>query len=238
MATEKLDLLIEGGKAAADQNTAQKLGPLGILQKVLSSVNEKTASFAGMKVPVKVSVNTSTKEFTINIGTPPVSELIKKEFDLKKGSGTPDKQKIANMSIEDAIKIAKMKESSMHVNSIKSAVKSIVGSANSLGILVEGKQAIDTCRDIANGVYDEKINSGKTETTKDKRVLLKTQLDTFNEGLKKELEKLKAEATAEEAKTEEKKEAKVEEKKEAKVEEKKEESPKEEKSTKGKEGKK
>jgi len=191
-----------------------------------------------MKVPVKVSVNTSTKEFTINIGTPPVSELIKKEFDLKKGSGTPDKQKIANMSIEDAIKIAKMKESSMHVNSIKSAVKSIVGSANSLGILVEGKQAIDTCRDIANGVYDEKINSGKTETTKDKRVLLKTQLDTFNEGLKKELEKLKAEATAEAAKTEEKKEAKVEEKKEAKVEEKKEESPKEEKSTKGKEGKK
>ena len=202
MATEKLDLLVEGGKATADQNTAQKLGPLGVLQKVLSSVNEKTASFAGIKVPVKVSVDTDTREFTITIGTPPVSELIKKEFNIKKGSGTPDKQKIANMSIEDAIKVAKMKRDSMHVNSLKSAVKSVVGSANSMGVLVEGKQAIDTCKEIDEGKYDIQIKAETIETPKDKREILKSQLDTYNEGLKKELEKLKAEAAAEAAKTE------------------------------------
>ena len=141
MGTERLELLVEGGKAAADQNTAQKLGPLGILQNVIKSVNDKTASFAGMKVPVKVSIDTTTKEFTITIGTPPIAELIKKELNLQKGSGTPDKQKIGNLSIESIIKIAKMKRDSMHVNTLKSAVKSTAGSANSLGVLIEGKQA-------------------------------------------------------------------------------------------------
>ena len=236
MATEKLDLLVEGGKAAADQNTAQKLGPLGVLQKVLSSVNEKTASFAGMKVPVKISVDTDTREFTITIGTPPVSELIKKEFNLKKGSGTPDKQKIANMSIEDAIKVAKMKRGSMHVKSLKSAVKSVVGSANSMGVLVEGKQAIDTCKEIDEGKYDIQIKAETIETPKDKREVLKSQLDTYNEGLKKELEKLKAEAAAEAAKTEAKEEkAEV---KEEKAADKKEETVKEEKAADKKEEKK
>ncbi|MBI2107213.1 50S ribosomal protein L11 [Candidatus Woesearchaeota archaeon] len=196
MGTEKLELLVEGGKAAADQNTAQKLGPMGILQNVIKSVNEKTVSFAGMKVPVKVSIDTTTKEFTIEIGTPPIAELIKKELSLQKGSGTPDKQKVGNLSIESIIKIAKMKKETMHANTLKSAVKSAAGSANSLGILVEGKQSKEICEMIDKGVFDKQIKEEATETPEDKKQLLKTQLDSYNQLMKKELDKMKAAAAA------------------------------------------
>lgn len=196
MGTEKLELLVEGGKAAADQNTAQKLGPMGILQNVIKSVNDKTASFAGMKVPVKVSIDTTTKEFTIEIGTPPIAELIKKELNLQKGSGTPDKQKVGNLSIESIIKVAKMKKDTMHANTLKSAVKSASGSANSLGILIEGKQSKEICEMIDKGVFDKEINGEITTTPEDKKQLLKSQLDSYNQLMKKELEKMKAAAAA------------------------------------------
>jgi len=214
MGTERLELLVEGGKAAADQNTAQKLGPLGILQNVIKSVNDKTASFAGMKVPVKVSIDTTTKEFTITIGTPPIAELIKKELNLQKGSGTPDKQKIGNLSIESIIKIAKMKRDSMHVNTLKSAVKSTAGSANSLGVLIEGKQAREMCEMIDKSVFDKQIEEEITVTPDNKKQVLKTQLDEYNQIMKKELEKMKAAAAVQEKPkaTEEKAAAPTEEK--------------------------
>ncbi|MBI4159187.1 50S ribosomal protein L11 [Candidatus Woesearchaeota archaeon] len=198
MGTEKLELLVEGGKAAADQNTAQKLGPLGILQSVIKSVNDKTASFAGMKVPVKISIDTATKEFTIDIGTPPIAELIKKELNIQKGSGTPDKQKIGNLSIESIIKIAKMKKDTMHANTLKSAVKSATGSANSLGVLVEGKQAKEICEMIDKGFFDEQIQEEQTITPESKKQTLKSQLDEYNQIMKKELEKMKAAAAVQE----------------------------------------
>ena len=215
MGTEKLELLVEGGKAAADQNTAQKLGPLGILQNVIKAVNDKTASFAGMKVPVKVSIDTTTKEFTIDIGTPPIAELIKKELNVQKGSGTPDKQKIGNLSIESIIKIAKMKRDSMHANSLKSAVKSTTGSANSLGVLVEGKQAKEVCEMIDKGGFNKQIEEEQTVTPENKKQVLKSQLDEYNQLMKKELEKMKAAAAATQEKpkaTEEKAAAPTEEK--------------------------
>src|SRR3989344_3458048 len=218
MGTERLELLVEGGKAAADQNTAQKLGPMGILQNVIKSVNEKTASFAGIKVPVKVSIDTTTKEFTIEIGTPPMAELIKKELNVQKGSGTPDKQKVGNLSIESIIKIAKMKKETMHANTLKSAVKSASGSANSLGVLVEGKQSKEICEMIEKGVFDKQINEEATITPENKTQLLKTQLESYNQLMKKELERMKAAAAAvkDKPKAEEKAAAPAEEKAAAK----------------------
>src|SRR3989338_6934891 len=106
---ETIEILIEGGKAKADASLAQKLGPMKInIQDVLKTVNEKTDSFKGMKVPVQVIVDPKTKEFEISVGTPPISELIKKELNLQKGSSFPNKDKVANIGIEQAIKIAKM----------------------------------------------------------------------------------------------------------------------------------
>src|SRR3989344_201296 len=167
---EIIEILVEGGKAKADASLAQRLGPMKInIQEVLKVINEKTHSFNGMRVPVKIIVDPETKDFEISIGTPPISELIKKELNLQKGSSFPNKDKVFNIGIEQAIKIAKMKESSILHNSLKSVVKTVIGSCNSLGILVEGKKSDEIGKDIDEGKYDKEINSVKTEMDESKK---------------------------------------------------------------------
>ena len=136
----QIKLLVDAGAMKPGPALSQKLGPLGInLGKVISQVNEATSSFKGMKVPVILDLDTKTKDFNVKVLTPPVAELLKRDLDLKKGSQQPDKIKIANISIEQIIKIAKIKEKDMFVDSLKSAVKTVIGSCVSLGILVESK---------------------------------------------------------------------------------------------------
>ena len=89
MATQSVDALVEGGKASAAPPLGPALGPLGVnIGQVVAEINKKTASFQGMQVPVKVNVDTDTKEFNITVGTPPASALIKKEANLKSGLQT------------------------------------------------------------------------------------------------------------------------------------------------------
>ena len=186
-------MLVDGGKAKADASVAQKLGPMKInVQEVLKVVNEKTSSFNGMKVPVKLIVDTETKEFEISIGTPPISELIKKELELQKGSSFPNKDKVANIGIEQVIKIAKMKESSILHNSMKSVVKTVIGSCNALGILVEGEEARDINKEIDNGKYDKEIKEERKEVSEDKKKRLQTELEQFRKKYAGDIEILKA----------------------------------------------
>ena len=193
MSKQAVDLIIEGGKASAGAQMGQSFGPLGInIQEIIEKINEKTSSFTGMKIPVKVIVDTETKDSEIEVGSPPVSELIKKETTLEKGSGTPNKEKIANLAIEQVIKIAKMKQDSMLVNNFKSAIKSVVGSCNSLGILIEGKSAKETNQKIETGTFDKEIESQSTEVDPEKQKKLDQQLKDIQEKIKKEIEKQKA----------------------------------------------
>jgi len=220
MSKEKIDLIVDGGKATAGASMGKALGPLKInVQDVLSVINEKTAAFVGVKVPIKIIVDTKTKEFNIEVGSPPVSELIKKELGLEKGSSQPNQEKIANLSMEQVIKIALMKKDSMLDKTLKSAVKSVIGSCNSLGCLVESKISIEINKDIDEGIYDDLINSKKIETSPEKLAKLK-------EELKLSQERAKAKAAAEKEKEKPKEEAK-EEGEEKKEEPKKEEAKKE-----------
>ena len=213
---ETIEILVEGGKAKADASMSQRLGPMKInIQDVLKTINEKTESFKGMKVPVKVEVDPVSKEFTVSVGSPPVSELIKKELGLQKGSSFPNKDKVSNMGIEQVIKIAKMKESDILHNSLKSVVKTVIGSCNALGILVESKEARDINKEVDEGKFDEEINEGKTEVSEDKKKKLEEELEEFNKEYLVEVEKLKNKvkekieaAVAEKKEEEEKKEEK------------------------------
>ncbi len=221
MAKEKVEALVEGGKATAAPPLGPALGPLKVnISEIVAEINKKTAEFKGMKVPIKVIVDSDTKEFEVEVGTPPVSQLIQKELGIKKGSGMPNKDKVGNLSIEQVIKIAKMKKDSLFINSLKSAVKTIVGSANAMGILVEGKVALAINKDVDGGKYDKEINEGKTDISEEKKQLLKEQYERVQSGLAGEREKAKA--------VEAKKAEKEAERKEEKPEEEKEEKPAEE----------
>ncbi len=198
---EKVEALIEGGKATAAPPLGQALGPLGVnIGQIISDINEKTAAYKGMKVPVTITVDPETKEYEITIGTPPVSALIKKELGIEKGAGLPNKDKVGNLAMEQVVKIAKMKEDSLLANNFKGAVKSIVGSCNSLGVLVEGKTSVAINKDIDAGKFDDIIDNQKIEVPEEKAAQLKEQLEKVRSGFAKELEKMKlAEAEAEEA---------------------------------------
>lgn len=206
MPKEKLELLIEGGQAKPDASISQKLGPMKIpINEVISKINEKTISFKGMKVPVKVFIDPKDKSFELVIGVPPVTELIKKEIGIEKGSPEPNKNKIYNMSIEQVIKIAKMKKDSMLANNLKSAVKNIIGSAGSMGILVEGKNPHEAVQLVNQGFFDKEINSEKIETSLEKKKELEEDLKIIQKELEKELEKEKALEEQLKTKVEEKK---------------------------------
>ena len=164
MATQTVQALVEGGKATAAPPLGPQLGPLGVnIGQVVMEINKKTAVFNGMQVPVTVKVNTETKSFEISVGTPPASGLIKKETNLEKASGKAKHEMVADILIEQVIKIAKMKETATLGKTLKEKVKEIVGTCQSMGILVEGKPAKETMRDIEAGKFDEEIRLEKTE---------------------------------------------------------------------------
>jgi len=149
MATESIDSLVEGGKATAAPPLGPALGPLGVnIGEVVGKINEMTKAFAGMKVPVKVIVDTDSKEFEVEIGTPPCSQLIKKEAKIEKGSGNPLNDKVADILIEQCIKIAKMKETALLGKNLKNKIKEVVGTCRSMGILVEGMPADEAIQKI------------------------------------------------------------------------------------------
>ncbi len=161
---DQIKTLVTGGQASAGPPLGPALGPLGVpVNQVVEKINEATKDFAGMRVPVVVKVDPKTRAFEIEVGSPPVSALIKKEMNLEKGSSSPTTEKVADMVIEQAIKIAIMKEDSLMAGSRKAGVKTVIGTCQAMGILVQGKPAPETLKDIDEGMYDEKIESGKTE---------------------------------------------------------------------------
>ncbi len=165
MAKETVEALVEGGKASAAPPLGPALGPKGVnIGLVISEINKKTASFNGMQVPVKVTIDTSTKEFEISIGTPPASELIKKEAGVEKGSGNP-LDHVADIRIEQVIKVAKMKEDNLKGATLKQKVKEVIGTCNSMGIMVEEMHARDAIRAVEEGKFDAEIKAEKTQIT-------------------------------------------------------------------------
>lgn len=190
MATETIEILVEGGKATAAPPLGPALGPMGVnIGEVVAKINEKTKVFAGMKVPAKVKIDKDTKEFDIEIGTPPASQLIKKETGIEKGSGNPKEDKVADILIEQIIKIAKMKESALLGKTLKDKVKEIMGTCNSMGILVEGKPAIESIKDVNEGKFEEEIKAEKTELTEEE----KKKLEEEKKKLQAEIEKRRTE---------------------------------------------
>jgi len=200
MPKEKVEVLVEGGKATAAPPLGPALGPMGVnIGQVVSDINKKTSSFQGMQVPVKIFIDKETKQYEIIIGTPPASGLIKKEANLEKASGKAKHEMVADILIEQVIKIAKMKETATLGKSLKEKVKEIIGTCQSMGILVEGKHAKDTLRDVEAGKFDEEIRLEKTELTAEELAKLEEEKKRLAEGLAKkkaEFEKIANEIIA------------------------------------------
>jgi len=151
---EKLEVLVDGGKATPGPPLGPALGPMGVnVIQVVNAINEKTKAFMGMKVPVTLLVDSKTKSFEVKVGTPPVSALVLKEIGMEKGSGSPKATKVGNLTVEQVQKIAEMKKDSMLGKDKKSRFKEVVGTCVSMGVTVDGKDPKQIISEIEKGEY-------------------------------------------------------------------------------------
>ncbi len=219
-----IKLLIEGGNMKPGPVLSQKLGPLGMnMGDIISKINDATKDMKGLKVPVELDVNPTTKEFDVQVFSPPVSELLKKELGIEKGSGEQNKIQVANASIEQIISVAKKKLQNLLAKDLKAAVKSVVGTCVSLGILIENKSAVEVEQEIDKGKYDKEIKEEITETSEEKKAELKEYFEKVREEQEKIIKQEKAAKEAEKAEAEKKEEESAEGTEEKPSEEKKEE---------------
>ena len=152
---KQVEALLSGGEATAGPPLGPALGPLGVnVLQIVNRINELTKGYAGMKVPVRVIVDVETKAFEVEIGTPTTSALIVKELGIEKGSGNPKTEKAGNLTVEQVVKIARMKLPGSYALSENSAAKEVLGSCISMGITVDGRDPREVQKEISEHKWD------------------------------------------------------------------------------------
>ncbi|MBN1538785.1 MAG: 50S ribosomal protein L11 [Candidatus Thermoplasmatota archaeon] len=155
---EKIEALVDGGKASAGPPLGPALGPLGVnISQIVGEINKKTKDFTGMKVPVTIIIDPKTKEYSISVGTPPTSSLLLQEAGRDKGPGSVTDT--IDISIEKAIKVARMKRENLLATSLEAAVKEVLGTAVSMHVTVDGKDPREVQKLINEGHYSALLTS-------------------------------------------------------------------------------
>lgn len=152
-----VEALVPGGQANPGPPLGPALGPMGVnIKEIVDKINERTADFNGMQVPVKIIFD-ENKEYVIEIGTPPTSALILKELSLEKGTGSAGTEVIGNLTIEQVSKITRMKRDSLLASDFKSAVNEIIGSCVPMGVTVEDMHPREAQQSVKNGQFDNRL---------------------------------------------------------------------------------
>ena len=132
-----IKLQIPAGKATPAPPVGPALGQHGVnIVQFTKDFNARTADQEGMIIPVVITVY-QDKSFSFVTKTPPAAVLLKKACKIESGSGVPNKQKVATISMAEVQKIAELKMPDLNAASIESAISMIAGTARSMGIVVE-----------------------------------------------------------------------------------------------------
>ena len=135
--TGYIKLQIPAAKATASPPVGPALGQHGVnISQFIKEFNERTKDQAGFKIPVVITVY-ADRSFTFVTKTPPTPTLILKALGIEKGSGVPNKNKVASISKADVQKIAETKMPDLNAASLEAAMSMIAGTARSMGITVE-----------------------------------------------------------------------------------------------------
>lgn len=150
-----IEVLVPGGQANPGPPLGPELGPTPVdVQAVVQQINEETAAFDGMEVPVTVDYE-DDGSFTIEVGVPPTSELIKDEAGFETGSGEPQSNFVADLSVEQVKKIAEQKSSDLLAYDTKNAAKEVAGTCVTLGVTIDGEDARTFKERVDSGQYDD-----------------------------------------------------------------------------------
>ena len=131
-----IKLQIEAAKATPAPPVGPALGGSGVnIMQFVKEFNDRTANQAGFIIPVVITVY-KDKSFSFITKVPPVAVLIKKAAKIEKGSGKPNKEKVAKITKEQVKAIAEQKMPHLNAASIETAMKMVAGTARSMGVVV------------------------------------------------------------------------------------------------------
>ena len=133
---KQIKLQIEAGKATPAPPVGPALGSSGVnIMQFVKEFNDRTANQAGLIIPVVISVY-KDKSFDFITKVPPVAVLIRKTLGIQKGSGKPNKDKVAKITKEQVRAIAEQKMPDLNAASIEAAMSMVAGTARSMGVVV------------------------------------------------------------------------------------------------------
>ncbi|MBO6267117.1 MAG: 50S ribosomal protein L11 [Synergistaceae bacterium] len=129
-------LQLPAGKATPAPPVGPALGQYGVnIMEFVKQFNAKTANQPGMIIPAVLTVY-ADRSFTFVLKTPPASVLIRKAAGIEKGSGEPNKKKVATLTMAQVNEIAKVKLPDMNANDLEAAAQMVAGTARSMGVTV------------------------------------------------------------------------------------------------------
>ena len=133
---KKIKLQIPAGKATPAPPVGPALGGSGVnIMQFVKEFNDRTANQPGMIIPVVITVY-KDKSFEFITKVPPVAVLIKKSIKIEKGSGKPNKDKVAKITKEQVKAIAEQKMPDLNAASLEAAMSMVAGTARAMGVVV------------------------------------------------------------------------------------------------------
>lgn len=132
-----IKLQIEAGKATPAPPVGPALGASGVnIMQFVKEFNDRTANQPGMIIPTVITVY-KDKSFTFITKVPPVAVLIKKTLKIEKGSGKPNREKVASLTMDQVKAIAEQKMEDLNAASIETAMSMVMGTARSMGVTIK-----------------------------------------------------------------------------------------------------
>ena len=129
---------VPGGQATPAPPVGTSLGKYGVnLGQFVQQFNDRTKEYAGTPIPVVVNVY-SDRSFDFITKSPPAASLLKKAAGIVKGSGVPNRDKVAKVTIAQIDEICQAKMADLNASDLEHARRNIQGTARSMGIEVEG----------------------------------------------------------------------------------------------------
>jgi large subunit ribosomal protein L11 len=158
MVEKTFNFIVNGGQATGGPPIGPALGPLGVnIMTIVNKINEETSEYAGVPIPVDVTIDTDSKEFTVKVGMLSTFALITQSLGISKGSQMPNSDFVGDLTFDQVVDIAKKKRNGLFASTLKTAVKEIVGSCQSMGVTIEGQHGKRIQDQITAGEYDSKL---------------------------------------------------------------------------------
>ena len=160
---DTIEVLVSGGQANPGPPLGPELGPTAVnVQEVVEEINEQTAAFDGTEVPVAITIE-EDGSFELEIGVPPTAALVKDEAGFDTGSGEPQKDFVADLSVDQVKKIAEQKAPDLLAYDTKNAAKEVAGTCVTLGVTIEGEDARTFKQRVDSGEYDDQLDAEAAE---------------------------------------------------------------------------